>query len=129
MKEKSRDLLEEEISSQILIIRGMAPGSMERKEAIENLKLMYEIGTNETKIQAELDMKREQFNMAIDEKEKELNEQRKDRWFRLGTAVGILIIELSFYTVFAYVGFKFEETGTLTSGIFKGLIGRFKFTK
>jgi len=129
MKETSRELLENEINSQILRIHGMGCGSEERKEAIITLKQMYEIAINESKVQSELEMKQEQSKAELELKEQELKEQRIDRWFRLGTTIGVLIIELSFYAAFSYVGFKFEEKGTLTSGIFKGLINRFKFTK
>ena len=62
-------------------------------------------------------------------KQKQLEEQVKDRYFKVGIAAAELMIPLMFYGIWMNKGFKFEETGTITSSTFKGLINRFKPTK
>ena len=126
---KPRELLEEEISRLIVEISRMDYNEKETGEKIANLKQLYEIAIIEKKSQMEIELKREQYQTAFEEKEKELKEMRIDRWFRLGTAVGVTAIELGFYMVIAFYGFKFEETGSLNSSIFKFLLNRFKFNK
>ena len=62
-------------------------------------------------------------------KQKQLEEQVKDRYFKVGIAAAELMIPLMFYGIWMNKGFKFEETGTFTSSTFKGLINRFRPTK
>ena len=62
-------------------------------------------------------------------KQKQLEEQVKDRYFKVGIAAAELMIPLMFYGIWMNKGFKFEETGTITSSTFKGLINRFRPTK
>ena len=62
-------------------------------------------------------------------KRSQLDEQVKDRYFRLGIAAAELLIPLMFYGIWMRKGFKFEETGTYTSTTFRGLFNRFRPTK
>lgn len=62
-------------------------------------------------------------------KQKQLEEQVKERYFRVGVAAAELMVPLIFYGIWMRKGFKFEETGTYTSKTFTGLINRFKPTK
>ena len=64
-----------------------------------------------------------------DFKERQIAEQIKDRYFRVGIAAAELLIPLMCYGIWMNKGFKFEETGTFTSSTFKGLINRFRPTK
>ena len=62
-------------------------------------------------------------------KQTQIAEQVKDRYFRVGVAAAELIIPLMFYGLWMNKGFKFEETGALSSSTFKGLIKHFRPTK
>ena len=62
-------------------------------------------------------------------KQTQIAEQVKDRYFRVGVAAAELIIPLMFYGLWMNKGFKFEETGVLSSSTFKGLIKYFRPTK
>ena len=59
----------------------------------------------------------------------QVKEQVYDRYFKAGIAVAELIIPLICYGIWMNKGFRFEETGTITSSTFKGLINRFRPTK
>ncbi|MDD3040030.1 hypothetical protein [Bacteroides sp.] len=62
-------------------------------------------------------------------REKQLSEQKKDRYLRIGLEVASIIVPLMFYRKWMEEGFKFEETGTYTSTTFRGLIGKFRPTR
>ena len=62
-------------------------------------------------------------------KKEQFKEEKKNSYFKLGVDVTGIILPLIFYGVWMNRGLKFEETGTLTSGVFKGLIGKFRTTK
>ena len=105
------DLLGEEIKEEIQNLSTLEPGSKEKSMAIEDLTKLYRLGIEELN------------------KKDQLNEQVKDRYFRVGIAAAELLIPLMCYGIWMNKGFKFEETGTFTSSTFKGLINRFRPTK
>lgn len=136
MADEIKDLLNEEIKNQILSLAELETGSNEKSTAIDDLTKLYKLRIEETK--NELDdeekevrrlMEDRQFDDETLVKEKQLNEQVKERWFRLGIATAELVLPLIFYGAWMSKGFKFEETGAFTSTTFRGLINRFRPTK
>ena len=136
MADEIKDLLNEEIKNQISDLAELEAGSEEKSIAIDDLTKLYKLRIEETK--NELDdeekevrrlMEDRQFDDETLVKEKQLNEQVKERWFRLGIAAAELVLPLIFYGAWMSKGFKFEETGAFTSTTFRGLINRFRPTK
>lgn len=121
MSENIKELLNEEIAAEIQAISSLNSGSEEKSKAIEDLAKLYRLRIEETK--SELDAEDEQY------KRSQLDEQVKDRYFKLGIAAAELLIPLMFYGIWMRKGFKFEETGTYTSTTFRGLFNRFRPTK
>ncbi len=153
-KEQLKDLLSEEIKTQIQDLSKLNPGSAEKSKAVDDLATLYKLKIDETKM--ELDFDEKQARREIDKenrlkddaiKEQQLKdensvrerdelirkerlaEQVKDRYIGLGIAAAEIILPLIFYSKWMKKGFKFEETGTFTSTTFRGLFNRFKPTK
>ena len=116
-----RKLLEEEIKSGIRDLSTLPSGSEEKSSAIEDLVKLYKLRIEETR--NEWDFSDKQFKKA------QLEEQVKDRYFRLGVEAAGIILPLIFYGIWMRRGFKFEETGTFTSTTFRSLFNRFRPTK
>lgn len=132
MDENSRELLEEEIKSQIQNLSSMPNGTEEKTQAIDNLVKLYKLKLDETKIEMEHDEKEFEAtdrSLEHDLKKNQFDEQIKDRYFRLGIAAAELLIPLIFYGIWMRKGFKFEETGAYTSTTFRNLFNRFRPTK
>ena len=137
MEEKTIDeLLNEEIADEIKALSELEAGSNEKSAASEDLTKLYKLRIEENKSSWDADDKYnrrimdEKSNDKDDEiKQKQLEEQVKDRYFKVGIAAAELMIPLMFYGIWMNKGFKFEETGTITSSTFKGLINRFRPTK
>lgn len=129
MDEEIRKLLEEEIKTEIRDLSTLEPGSKEKSTAIEDLAKLYKLRIEETK--NELDFDEKYYDRENDKqlKKDQLEEQVKDRYFRLGVEAAGIILPLIFYAAWMKRGFKFEETGTYTSTTFRGLFNRFKPTK
>ena len=118
-------------------------GSEEKSAAIDIVVRLYKLRIEEAKNDLEYAEKEERRLMDKDQlheevtshqqeetfKRDQLSEQVKDRYFRIGIAAAELIIPLIFYGVWMRKGFKFEETGTYTSGTFRNFFGRLKPTK
>lgn len=137
MDEKDiRKILDEEIISEIENLKDLVGGTEEKAAAIENVVKLYEMRIKEAKndwesedsykrTNADLEMRK--YENSI--KEAQLDEQRKDRYFRTGIAACELVLPLMFYGIWMNKGFKFEETGTISSSVFRNLINRFRPTK
>lgn len=121
MNEEIKDLLGEEIKSGIRDLSSLQSGSKEKSSAIDDLVKLYKLRIEETK--NEWDFSDKQFKKA------QLEEQVKDRYFRLGVEAAGIILPLIFYGIWMRRGFKFEETGIFTSTTFRGLFNRFRPTK
>ncbi len=137
MEEKTIDeLLNEEIAAQIQTLSELNSGSKEKSAAVDDLTKLYKLRIEENKSVWDADEKYNRRMMDNDSsanekdfKERQITEQIKDRYFRVGIAAAELLIPLMCYGVWMNKGFKFEETGTYTSSTFKGLINRFRPTK
>lgn len=133
MDEEIKVLLDKTIKSDILEIEKMDIGSEERKCAIEDLVKIYKLRIDEAKNDKDICEKREARIMERDtksrDKQEDLSEQVKDRYFRVGLAVAEIGIPLVFYAIWMDRGFKFEESGAYTSSTFRNLFNRFKPTK
>ena len=144
MDEEIKVLLDKTIKSDILEIGKMDIGSEERKYAIEDLVKLYKLRIDETKNDKDICERREARIMEMDErrearfmerdtrsrdKQDDLRELVKDRYFRVGIAVAEIGLPLLFYAKWMKRGFEFEENGAYTSTTFRGLFNRFKPTK
>lgn len=137
MEEKTiEELLSEEIAAQIQSLSELDSGSKEKSAAVDDLTKLYKLRIEENKSVWDADekynrrmMDDESSTKETDFKERQIAEQVKDRYFRVGIAAAELLIPLMCYGVWMNKGFKFEETGTYTSSTFKGLINRFRPTK
>lgn len=136
MSETIKKLLNEEIAAEIQAISSLDSGSEEKSKAIEDLAKLYRLRIEETKSELDAEDKRSRRTLESEAsvreneiKKSQLDEQVKDRYFKLGIAAAELLIPLMFYGIWMRKGFKFEETGTYTSTTFRGLFNRFRPTK
>lgn len=138
-----KDLLGEEIKTEIKSLSALNSGTKEKSMAIDDLAKLYRLRIEETKNEAEVaekqarrEMEKEQsasdnssYRRTAQLERDRLDEQVKERYFRVSIAAAELVIPLVFYGIWMSKGFKFEESGTYTSKTFMGLINRFRPTK
>lgn len=129
MDEEIRRLLGEEIKTEIQKLSSLESGSKEKSTAIEDLATLYRLRIEETKNELDFDEKYDSRASDQQLKKDQLEEQVKDRYFRLGVEVASILLPMMFYAVWMRRGFRFEETGTYTSTTFRGLFNRFKPTR
>jgi hypothetical protein len=129
MDEEIRDLLGEVIKTEIRNLSTLELGSKEKSTAIEDLAKLYRLRIEETRNEWDFNEKYESRDSDMQFKKNQLEEQVKDRYFRLGVEAAGIILPLIFYGIWMRKGFKFEETGTFTSTTFRGLFNRFRPTK
>lgn len=136
MNEEIKNLLDEEIKSQINAISDMDVDNENYSKAIDSLVKLHKLRIEETKsitdfedrtYKRENDEKTCELNEEI--RQEQLSEQKKERYIRIGLDVAGLLVPIMFYSAWMRKGFKFEETGTFTSTTFRGLFGHFKPTR
>lgn len=132
MEKDTKTMLEEEIQAELEKIASLNPGDKEHSAAVDSLATLYRLNIEET--EKERKFMKECEHDLIEERELELKnaqleEQKKDRWWRFGLDAAGIVLPLTFYAIWMRKGFKFEETGTFTSTTFRGLFGKFKPTK
>ncbi|WP_289307821.1 hypothetical protein [uncultured Phocaeicola sp.] len=136
MDEEIKNLLDEEIKSQINTISGMDVDDENYSKAVDSLVKLHKLRIEETKsitdsenlaYKRETDEETCKLNEEI--RQEQLSEQKKDRYIRIGLDVAGLLVPIMFYSAWMRKGFKFEETGTFTSTTFRGLFGHFKPTR
>ena len=136
MDEEIKDLLDEEIKSQINTISGMDVDDENYSKAVDSLVKLHKLRIEETKTITDLEdrtYKRENdektCKLSEEIRQEQLLEQKKERYIRIGLDVAGLLVPIMFYSAWMRKGFKFEETGTFTSTTFRGLFGHFKPTR
>lgn len=121
--------LEKVIAEEISNLPNLERGSQEKSAAIDDLAALYKLKIEENKFKLDYIERQESAKRDEEFKNKQLEEQIKDRYFRLGIAAVELILPLIFYASWMKKGFKFEETGAYTSTTFRNLFNRFRPTK
>ena len=107
MEDKSTTMLDEEIVAVLDYLKTHSPDSEEYTAAADNFAKLYQV-----KIDSE--------RVALDK-----CEHIRERLFKYGMGAAELVLPLIFNTLWLVRGFRFEETGTITSNTFKWLINRF----
>lgn len=136
MEKELKNILSEEIKTQIQDLSKLDTGSAEKSRAVDDLATLYKLKIEEDKMRMHVDEKiNERLDTVADRgdderiRKEQLAEQIKDRYIKLGIAAAEIVLPLIFYSKWMKRGFKFEETGTFTSTTFRGLFNRFKPTK
>lgn len=128
-------LLDDVIEKRIKEIDKLEPGSTERSRAISDLKTLLDARLNRKKDEdAVAEREGDAFEAFKKEEESRKREaeldarkqksEKIDRWLKVGLEVLGIGAPLVVYSVFMAKGFKFEESGTYTSGTFRNLINK-----
>lgn len=135
--------LVEELESEINDLTNIDLGSKEYAEAIKGIAELHKLVIEEDKLTLENKVQEDKdklehlkhihevrkFEEELDEKDRKCSDERKDKIIGYVLTASGIVLPLIFYGTWMHKGFKFEETGTITSSTFKGLIRFFKPTK
>lgn len=110
--------LDEEINRELVDMYLQDPDAEGYSAATERLAKLYKLRLEEREADSEIEIKSQQ-----------LKEAKTDRWFKVAIDSAGIVLPMVFYAVWMKRGFKFEETGTFTSGTFRQLFSRFRPTK
>ncbi len=107
-------------------LKSLDPSSKEYANVVDNLSVLYKLKLENEKIANEHEARTKEIENESINREQQREEQHIDRKVRIVIAGTELFVPLAFYTMFMFVGFHFEKTGTLCSDIFRNCIKNFK---
>ena len=111
----SRNMLDKETESLLEKLKGFSPESEQYKAIIDRLDTLYRLRIEEDKSVVSYSI----------EKSKTDNEKFLG-YLKVGSEIGLGVLSFAGAVWFATKGFKFEETGTFTSTIFRNGMGKFR---
>ena len=125
---KLNEKLNKELERRFEDLENLETGSDEQTKATDNIVKLYKLRTDVNEQEASAD------KYALEKHKLELEEQKvKDSKLIsiIGTmaSVGVTLAGFAVGSHWYGKGFKFEETGTICSSTFKGLMRDFKFFK
>lgn len=115
---ETKEKLVEELERSIESLQAHGSDTEEYARTADNIVKLYKLKLEEDK-------------MALDKENKavEWSEKIKDRLTRVGIGAAEIVVPAILYWILMNRGFKFEETGTVTSSFFRNLIGKVKPNK
>ena len=124
--------LDKELERRFEDLENLTTGSYEQGKATDNIVKLYKLRMDENEQE---NSKNADEDKAVLERHKlELEEQKAkdDKLIRILTTVTSVGVTIAGFAVGSHwygKGFKFEETGTICSSTFKGLMRDFRFFK
>lgn len=129
--EEIKDLLSEEIETEIEKLSSFADGSEEKNRAIKDLSVLHSLRINEIKVETERETEKNRYDLDllsraddISNKEAQRKSDRVNLIVNIGVQVGLAIGGWIVYDIWNRRGLKFEETGTVTSPWTRNLISK-----
>jgi hypothetical protein len=133
-----KNLLDEQIKTEIEGLSSLKTGSDEKSKAVTDLTKLYQSRIDEMKAETSLLEHQDRHELERDKhfleeqtrdderrlKEAEHKSRNLDRWVNVGLQVGLTVLSIISYDIWNRRGLKFEEEGTITSSHTRNLISR-----
>lgn len=124
--------LDKELERRFEDLENLKTGSDEQGKATDNIVKLYKLRMDEN--EQENSKNAEEDKAVLERHKLELEEQKAkdDKLIRILTTVTSVGVTIAGFAVGSHwygKGFKFEETGTICSSTFKGLMRDFRFFK
>lgn len=117
-------LLRDEIQDEFENLKKMKLGSEEYRTTVEGLSKLVDRAIELEKIDIEYRDKVESRETDIDFRERQMKEEKRDRYFKNGISVAGILIPCAITIWGTVKSLRFEETGTVTTIMGRGFINK-----
>lgn len=124
--------LDKELERRFEDLENLTTGSDEQGKATDNIVKLYKLRMDENEQKASKEADEDKLQMEKRKYELEVAKADDDKLIRILTTVTSVGVTIAGFAVGSHwygKGFKFEETGTICSSTFKGLMRDFRFFK
>lgn len=124
------EMMDKELKRRFEDLENLKTGSDEQSKATDNLVKLYKLRMDENEQNVSKEADEDKLLLEKSKLELEAEKARDDKLIRILTTVTSVGISIAGFAVGSHwygKGFKFEETGTICSSTFKGLMKDFRF--
>lgn len=124
------EMMDKELKRRFEDLENMKTGSDEQSKATDNIVKLYKLRMDENEQNVSKEADEDKLLLEKSKLELEAEKAKDDKLIRILTTVTSVGISIAGFAVGSHwygKGFKFEETGTICSSTFKGLMKDFRF--
>ena len=124
------EMMDKELKRRFEDLENLKTGSDEQSKATDNIVKLYKLRMDENEQNVSKEADEDKLLLEKSKLELEAEKAKDDKLIRILTTVTIVGISIAGFAVGSHwygKGFKFEETGTICSSTFKGLMKDFRF--
>lgn len=126
------EMMDKELKRRFEDLENLKTGSDEQGKATDNIVKLYKLRMDENEANVNKEADEDKLELEKHKLELEIAKADDDKFIRIlttVTSIGMTIAGLAVGSHWYGKGFKFEETGTICSSTFKGIMRDFKFFK
>lgn len=124
------EMMDKELKRRFEDLENLKTGSDEQSKATDNIVKLYKLRMDENEQNVSKEADEDKLLLEKSKLELEAEKAKDDKLIRILTTVTSVGISIAGFAVGSYwygKGFKFEETGTICSSTFKGLMKDSRF--
>lgn len=124
------EMMDKELKRRFEDLENLKTGSDEQSKATDNIVKLYKLRMDENEHNVSKEADEDKLLLEKSKLELEAEKAKDDKLIRILTTVTSVGISIAGFAVGSHwygKGFKFEETGTICSSTFKGLMKDFRF--
>ena len=124
------EMMDKELKRRFEDLENLKTGSDEQSNATDNIVKLYRLRMDENEQNVSKEADEDKLLLEKSKLELEAEKAKDDKLIRILTTVTSVGISIAGFAVGSHwygKGFKFEETGTICSSTFKGLMKDFRF--
>lgn len=124
------EMMDKELKRRFEDLENLKTGSDEQSKATDNIVKLYKLRMDENEQNVSKEADEDKMLLEKSKLELEAEKAKDDKLIRILTTVTSVGISIAGFAVGSHwygKGFKFEETGTICSSTFKGLMKDFRF--
>lgn len=124
------EMMDKELKRRFEDLENLKTGSDEQSKATDNIVKLYKLRMDENEQNVRKEVDEDKLLLENSKLELEAEKAKDDKLIRILTTVTSVGISIAGFAVGSHwygKGFKFEETGTICSSTFKGLMKDFRF--
>lgn len=124
------EMMDKELKRRFEDLENLKTGSDEQSKATDNIVKLYKLRMDENEQNVSKEADEDKLLLEKSKLELEAEKAKDDKLIRILTTVTSVGVTIAGFAVGSHwygKGFKFEETGTICSSTFKGLMKDFRF--
>ena len=124
------EMMDKELKRRFEDLEDLKTGSDEQSKATDNIVKLYKLRMDENEQNVSKEADEDKLLLEKSKLELEAEKAKDDKLIRILTTVTSVGVTIAGFAVGSHwygKGFKFEETGTICSSTFKGLMKDFRF--